>query len=47
MSNMRRTDPLLPKALEDLARLVFDELDLGLFDFFWSRVGEHNYRNAP
>lgn len=30
-------EPVFPKALEDLVRLVFDELDLGLSDFLWSK----------
>jgi hypothetical protein len=34
---MRRTKPLLPKVLEDFARLIFEEIDYDLSNFLMSR----------
>jgi hypothetical protein len=36
MSESTRMKPLFLKAMEDLVRLVFDELDIGLSDYLWS-----------
>lgn len=33
MSGTRRREPLSPKALEDLVRMIFEELDPGRLDF--------------
>jgi hypothetical protein len=41
MSNSRRKEPLFLKALEELASLIFEELDLGLSDYIWSQLGKH------
>jgi hypothetical protein len=32
MTNMKETKPFIPKVLEDLAWLIFEELDPGLSD---------------
>lgn len=34
-------EPLFLKALNDLARLVFYELDPGLADYLWSHLGKY------
>lgn len=41
MADLRRKGDLFLKALEELASLMFEELDPGLLDFIWSYLGNH------
>jgi len=40
MMDSKKNESLFHQALEDLASLIFEEMDPGLSDYMWSHLGK-------